>query len=327
MDSRDFLEALGDPNFLQGAQLPSGLCAGLVESLRASGLAVALFDPQDRLAFGGDMFAAIYNLQPGPQTFDDIMRRCHQTRTGPIFGARDINEWLATAHGKRRSAPQRRFEVDLLDGRWLLASETTYGAGWLLLTLTDITFLKASERTLRHARDIAVKAAETDFLTDLFNRRRMMEHLAECAKRSAHAESPLSVALVDLDHFKTINDAHGHAAGDKILCHFSDRARASLRKADTVGRVGGEEFMIILPSKRDDAVRIVERLRGRIARSKPLRGIDLHYTMSAGVASWRRGDSADTLYRRADEALYAAKRSGRNRVVACNAPAHSSRAA
>jgi diguanylate cyclase (GGDEF)-like protein len=255
------------------------------------------------------------------------MRRCHETKTGPIFGTKDINDWLAAANSKRRSRPQRHFEVDIVDGRWLLATETIYGEGWLLLTLTDITVLKASEQTLRHARDTAIKAAETDFLTGLYNRRRMMAELDECMERLGDAGGQLSIALVDLDYFKAINDAHGHAVGDKILCHFSNRAKATVRKADSVGRVGGEEFLIILPSAGDEAVRIVDRLCGRIARSKPLRGVDLRYTISGGVASWRRGDSADSLYHRADEALYAAKRSGRNRVLAYEAPTKSSRAA
>jgi len=162
MDAADFLEALRDPRLFRDASLRPDLCAELSDGLRARGIALALFDPEDRLVFAGDMFAAIYNIQPGHPTFDEIMRRCFEAKTGPLFGAKDIDDWLAVANSKRRSRPQRHFEVDLVDGRWFLASETIYGEGWLLLTLTDVTVLKASELALRDARDVAIEVAKTD---------------------------------------------------------------------------------------------------------------------------------------------------------------------
>ncbi len=162
MDSADFLEALKDERPFGRARLPVGLCAELSDDLRASGPAVALFDPDDRLAFANDTFAAIYSVQSERPTFDEIMRHCFEAGSGPIFGAKDIGDWLAVAHSKRRSQSRCHFEVDLTDGRWFLASETTYCNGWLLATLTDVTVLKESERALRDARDVAIKAAEAD---------------------------------------------------------------------------------------------------------------------------------------------------------------------
>ena len=100
-----------------------------------------------------------------------------------------------------------------------------------------------------------------------------------------------------------------------MLCHFAERARASIRGTDVLGRIGGEEFLIVMPGPVEEARRTTERLRGRIAQSRPLREIDLRYTLCAGVAEWCDGDTADGLYHRAYLALYAAKRAGRNRVV------------
>ena len=183
MDSGAFLEELRTPRFQQDVNLSPELIGSLCSSLQTSGMALALFDPDDRLAFAGHIFAGIYNVPPGRPTFDEIIRHSYATRTGPVFETRDIEAWLQAANLKRRSQPRRHFEVDLLDGRWLLATETTFNGGWLLLGLTDITVLKASERTLRHARDAALKAAETDFLTGLYNRRRMMMTLADATER------------------------------------------------------------------------------------------------------------------------------------------------
>jgi PAS domain S-box-containing protein len=162
MDSADFLEALKDPRLLQRARLPMDLRADLSDGLRAWDVAVALFDPEDRLVFAGDMFATIYDVQPGRRTFDDIMRHCFDAGTGPIFGTKDVDEWLAVANIKRRSRPRRLFELDLVDARRFMAQETTYGEGWLLLVLLDVTGLKESERSTRQARDVVIKAAEAD---------------------------------------------------------------------------------------------------------------------------------------------------------------------
>ena len=112
-----------------------------------------------------------------------------------------------------------------------------------------------------------------------------------------------------------------------MLCHFAKRARASIRKADMLGRVGGEEFLVVMPGTVDEAFRTVDRLRVRVAQSKPLRGVDLRYTICAGLTALRCGDTADDLYHRADQALYAAKRSGRNRVRMSAAPIVAARSA
>jgi len=290
---------------------PDALLAGFA----ASGAAIALFDPADRLVFTSEGMRRIYNIQPDCASFDDIMRHCHATRTGPRFSV-DIETWLSNARQKRRSAPYRSFEIDMVDGSWFWSSETTYDGGWVLLFVTDITPLKTNESLLRLARDLAQQAADTDALTGLLNRRHVMSVFSYKTLEAGERGTALSVALIDLDHFKTINDRFGHAAGDKVLCHFAELAKQKIRDTDTLARIGGEEFMLLMPGVRlQRAVDIVERIREAVSRSTHVAGIDLCYTLSAGIAECI-GECPEELFQRADKALYRAKQGGRNRTEA-----------
>jgi diguanylate cyclase (GGDEF)-like protein len=214
------------------------------------------------------------------------------------------------------ASPSAPFEIDMNDGRWHWVSETTYDDGWMLLTVIDITVLKTNERTLRQARDAALLSAETDVLTGLYNRRYVMAKLAESIEHSCLSCNPMSLALIDLDHFKSINDNYGHDIGDQVLQHFAETGKRSIRRGDLLARVGGEEFLLVMPiAQIRDAVNVLERLRDRIARSRPIEGRPLHYTMSTGIVELNHGDSPEQLFQRADRALYRAKQAGRNRVV------------
>lgn len=143
------------------------------------------------------------------------------------------------------------------------------------------------------------------------------EGSAAAAPGEVSREEALSVVLVDIDHFKLVNDEHGHAAGDEALIAVVQRLGGSCRKGDAVVRLGGEEFVLILPGARmRDAERIAERARRAIEASPvATSGGPLPLTISAGVAERRPGEGRDSLLRRADEAMYEAKRQGRNRVV------------
>ena len=176
------------------------------------------------------------------------------------------------------------------------------------------------ERDARRAFRLELEletAATTDSLTGVFNRRRVLE-LAEAevarARRYGHA---LSVVMFDLDHFKQINDRHGHWGGDHVLRAFPLRLEKHLRRNDLLGRLGGEEFVIVLPeTDRTAAAAAAERVRAALAAETiPVGSSDVTLTLSAGCAELGPDDLGfDTLLRRADVALYAAKRSGRNRV-------------
>jgi diguanylate cyclase (GGDEF)-like protein len=160
--------------------------------------------------------------------------------------------------------------------------------------------------------------AITDELTGLRNRRYIVERLEEEFQRAKRTGRPLSLIMLDIDHFKKINDAHGHLFGDVVLRVVSTRMKETLRKHDLIGRVGGEEFLIICPeSSLEDTVVVAERIRRIIHGETISDGVrEAAVALSAGVTMLMASDrSSDTLFSRADTALYKAKERGRNRVV------------
>jgi diguanylate cyclase (GGDEF)-like protein len=160
--------------------------------------------------------------------------------------------------------------------------------------------------------------ATQDELTSLVNRRHMLALLkAEQARQHRAKQPPLGLALLDLDHFKRINDTYGHNAGDIVLRGFSDAARGALRGSDVLSRWGGEEFLLMLPDTgEDEAERCVERIRQCLTQvTFSSVAPDLKITFSAGLSACRPGDSLETAIERADQALYRAKAQGRNRTV------------
>ncbi len=174
---------------------------------------------------------------------------------------------------------------------------------------------------LRDNMQLSMEMAITDGLTGLHNRRYMETHLATLVEQAGARSKPLSLLILDIDYFKSINDNHGHDAGDDVLREFATRIRKSIRGIDLACRYGGEEFVIVMPET-DMAVAslVAERIRRKVA-SEPFR-IDqgaksLDVTISIGLAALgANGDNAASLLKRADQALYRAKRDGRNRVVA-----------
>lgn len=177
---------------------------------------------------------------------------------------------------------------------------------------------QAADRARDTVRD-GLRAAVTDPLTGLFNRRYALPQLARVAARSAETGRPFAVLLADIDHFKGVNDRHGHPAGDAVLAEVAQRMKAGLRPSDLLARIGGEEFLIVLPDTGpEDARRAAETLRRRIAGSPvrlPGKGA-LRVTASLGVALAGGGlRSPEQLLDDADRALYAAKTAGRNQVT------------
>jgi diguanylate cyclase (GGDEF)-like protein len=160
----------------------------------------------------------------------------------------------------------------------------------------------------------ATRLAETDPLTGLANRRRTMAEADRAALDAARGGAPLVLLLFDIDHFKSVNDRYGHPAGDATLVRVAELARGALRSPDLVGRIGGEEFLCVLPgADLMQARACAERLRSVVGGHSATPGGPA-VTISIGFAEWRRGDSALSLFARADAALYAAKDAGRDCV-------------
>jgi two-component system cell cycle response regulator len=174
---------------------------------------------------------------------------------------------------------------------------------------------------LRDNVQLSMEMAITDALTGLHNRRYMESHLATLVEQAQGRGKPLALLIVDIDFFKSINDTHGHDAGDDVLREFAIRLKKSIRGIDLACRYGGEEFVIVMPET-DMAVAAVvaERIRRRIA-TEPFAvasgAAAVPVTISIGLAALAVADDSPAgILKRADQALYRAKRDGRNRVVA-----------
>ena len=209
-----------------------------------------------------------------------------------------------------------------------IASALDLGANDYLMRPIDENELAARAKTqllrknyadcLRADLNSSVKMAVTDGLTGLYNRRYAEQHLTRQLQSVA---TPTSVALLDLDHFKLINDTYGHPVGDDVLRQVADRMREGVRSVDLVSRYGGEEFLVVMPgTDEDEAMRVAERLR-QIICSAPIARLDgaeaiPRVTASLGVATYSGPEGCVAeIIERADRALYRAKHDGRNQVV------------
>jgi two-component system cell cycle response regulator len=175
---------------------------------------------------------------------------------------------------------------------------------------------------LRSSFQASLEMAVTDELTGLYNRRYLASHLSAMFDRAYWTGRAMSVMILDLDHFKSINDTYGHDIGDRVIREFADRIRNSVRGIDLACRYGGEEVLVAMPDTEKEAARVVaERLRADVAAHRlHLNGgrDELKVTVSIGISSTEDGpkdDSPQKLIKRADEALYVAKSGGRNRVI------------
>jgi len=179
----------------------------------------------------------------------------------------------------------------------------------------DITARRQAEQELRHEIESLGQLASTDPLTGAWNRRHFGEIVEGEMHRSNRYGHPLSLLLLDIDHFKRVNDTHGHAEGDRVLCEVADCMRAAIRVSDSLTRWGGEEFIVLMPDTGlSSAVILAERIREGI-EGHAFEGIG-PVTASVGVAEFLPNDSRDAWLERADLAMYRAKHQGRNRVEA-----------
>lgn len=287
----------------------------LEEAVENVSAGFTLYDDKDRLLLCNeayrDMYATSRDLIVPGASFEEIIRKgAERGQYAQAIGR--VDEWVAERLKQHQNAHGQHLEMKLDDGRTVLVVEHQTPSGMTVGNRVDITQLKALEAELR-------MLAMIDTLTGLPNRRSLMGRLSEELQRiRRQPEIKSCVLMVDLDHFKNVNDTYGHAAGDKVLQHFAAIVKEELRVTDHGGRIGGEEFGIFLPNSTINAVRIfAERLRARMEHSPiPVEGQEVYVTISIGISDIRHGDvDSNCAIKRADVALYHAKNSGRNQVT------------
>ncbi len=236
----------------------------------------------------------------------------------PATRAAAFAEWSEKVEDARRhpgTVKESEWTVRCSDGRdRSMQFRYRFLGDYYVVTFWDVTEQRQLEAELR-------RLARTDALTGLPNRRSFMETAAAVATRPIE---PLALLMLDLDHFKTINDRFGHAVGDQALQAVTERCRDMLRDSDVIARVGGEEFAVLMPGTgRAAAVAVAERLREAVGRSRlPIGDGRVAITTSIGGTVAEPADTGvDVVLQRADRALYAAKAAGRNRVVFSDGPA------
>lgn len=303
--------------------LPASELAALVRALEFAPVVLALYDERDNLVYANAQYDRCFlRGWRGPITFADVIRLGYRQGFGVKIASGDVERFLEGVLMRRRSVQYRAFQTDLIDGSWLWMTETVLDDGFFLSVATDITSLKRHERVLTQARDSAMQESLTDALTGLPNRRAMMADMQAATEACRREGRPLTIALLDLDHFKGINDRFGHDTGDQVLRRFSEFCTQKLAPQDRFGRLGGEEFLLMLPGlNAEHALVFVDWIRSSL---QPVpageEGLQLEYTFSAGLAEISEGDTPAQALRRADEALYRAKSAGRNRAMIAERP-------
>jgi diguanylate cyclase (GGDEF)-like protein len=287
----------------------------LVEALTKSGQAVSIYDAEDRLRYANETYRCMFLVgYEGPFTFTDILRYGAANGLGVRIDGGDVEALIARTLPRRRTSPRKSFETDLVDGRWFWIEHTVLPNGWIMTVGTDISALKHNEKSLRQAHEAALLASRTDALTGLPNRRYILELLDEALAASRLSGSGLCAAIIDIDHFKSINDTYGHDAGDAVLRHFAQACRKRLRPEDHIGRIGGEEFLMLLTNVRlNDAGRVLDGVRaGFPTATLPDHATRRPVAFSAGLTEALPHDDRSSILYRADRALYVAKAEGRN---------------
>lgn len=286
--------------------------ARLLDAIESLTEGFALYDSDDRLVVCNRNFLACWKpldsrIRPG-MSFQTL---CEWLWDSGLVADTVLSReaWLTQRLERYRNA-QGSFKHRLPNDHWLWLSERRTQDGGTVMVVMDITEQYRLEQEL-------VRQASTDPLTNAANRRHFLDLAEKEITRAQRYQHPLSVLQLDVDYFKRINDLYGHATGDHVLRRLVSTCRSALRESDIIGRLGGEEFAILLPNTHENqAAEVAERLRAGLAELRIATHDDvLHFSVSLGVAECRPYETIDQALNRADQALYRAKHLGRNRIV------------
>ncbi|WP_210394801.1 GGDEF domain-containing protein [Motiliproteus sediminis] len=282
---------------------------------------IGIFDPDDRLVYSNEAHSGLFGLRVEDAlglSFEQLVRHAYAQGNGIHIETDNIDDWLEYASSKRRTQDYRSFQTDTLDGRWVHLTEQLLESDHLFVFFTDITQQKRVESKLHQLTCKLKIHAETDDLTGTHNRRHFFELADKELRRCRRNQQPAALLLMDVDHFKKVNDTYGHQQGDRVLCLICRTLTRDLRDYDVLGRIGGEEFALLVPqADKQRALNVAERLRQEVEAIRfapPMEA--LRTSLSIGIAvTCDNSEEVNGLISRADKALYAAKHQGRNRSV------------
>lgn len=301
--------------------LPSSEIQDIIfQSIELTDDGIGIFDANDILIFCNDGIAKLFGCSRDValnKSFDELVRHCYNSNYGIKIDSDDIDEWLTYAKRQRRSKPFRTFETDMQNGQWFLVTEQVVNNDYIYIYITDITEKKKALREIELLSKKFQTLASTDSLTGINNRRQFFSLSESEFNRCQREQKDLSLLTLDIDYFKEINDKIGHHNGDLMLTAFAQNITTLLRAYDTFGRLGGEEFAILLPSTNyQEALDVTERIRRSIEEMiVDLNGTPTQITTSIGVISKStQTKSVTELVKLADQKLYMAKAEGRNIV-------------
>ena len=307
---------------MNSALIPGSIKDHLIDALSLTHDGIGIFDANDILVYCNDTLASMFSMTAIDATgmsFDSLIEHNFNTNTGLNIESDSLSDWLEMAHGFRRSEKFRRFEVDFCDSRYFLVTEHTADDNSMLIFCSDITVQKRAEvKLLDLNRQLSILAHQ-DSLTGIYNRRYFYQRVESELSRCIRQKLKASVLMIDLDHFKNINDNFGHEGGDTVLIETANLIGKILRDYDIFGRVGGEEFAIFLPgtglkAAKDTGTRILKQIR-QFSFSAPVHSIKVTVSIGVAATNHKRFLIKD-LFRDADRLLYQAKNEGRDRLIA-----------
>ena len=299
---------------------PSQLESLLLAALDQTADGVGILCPSDRVIYANTRFAEMFSDSPETlvgKTFNQKIIQTYHAPDGLNIETDNIDHWLIYANSKRRQKHFRSFETDTKDGRWVLLNEQLFDDGHMLVYFTDISLQKTTEEQLRLLTERLRHQADTDHLTETNNRRNFLKQAQLQLEHSRRQQTPSALLLLDIDHFKQINDRYGHPGGDQVLIDAVSVFQQVLRPYDTLGRIGGEEFAVFVPdADAKTALQIAERIRIAV-KQWPFKyqQHDINITISIGLVNDDGRHDLQTLFKHADKALYRAKDNGRNQTI------------